>query len=236
MPSAVPTTPAKITAVKPTTTETLAPKISRESTSRPSWSVPSRYWVLPPVCQNGGRKRAARLPTSGLWGASTSAKIATSPMTTRIRVGITGKSSSRKETDRQRIRGGATIASARVLMPLSPFQPDAGVDHGVQNVDHHIHNHDHSAAQHHDALDHREVAKSNSLIEEPPDTWPGEHGLHHHRHIDHDHEIDPGQCQHRDQGILESVLGDDQGLGEPLDPCELDIFRAQHLEHRRAGQ
>jgi hypothetical protein len=35
MPSAVPTTPAKITAVKPTTIDTLAPKISRDSTSRP---------------------------------------------------------------------------------------------------------------------------------------------------------------------------------------------------------
>ena len=73
----MPTTPAKITAVKPTTIETRAPKISRDSTSRPSWSVPSRYLVLPPVCQNGGLKRAVRLPISGLCGASTLAKIAT---------------------------------------------------------------------------------------------------------------------------------------------------------------
>ena len=35
MPSVVPTTPAKITAVKPTTMETRAPKISRDNTSRP---------------------------------------------------------------------------------------------------------------------------------------------------------------------------------------------------------
>ena len=42
MPSPVPITPAKITAVKPTTIETLAPKMSRESTSRPRWSVPRR--------------------------------------------------------------------------------------------------------------------------------------------------------------------------------------------------
>ena len=76
MPSAVPTTPAKITAVKPTTIETRAPKISRDSTSRPSWSVPSRCSVLPPACQNGGWKRAVRLPTSGLCGARTLAKIA----------------------------------------------------------------------------------------------------------------------------------------------------------------
>ena len=42
MPSAVPMTPATSTAVKPTTIETRAPKISRDSTSRPRWSVPSR--------------------------------------------------------------------------------------------------------------------------------------------------------------------------------------------------
>ena len=90
MPSAVPTMPAKITAVKPTTIDTRAPKISRESTSRPSWSVPSRYLVLPPVCQNGGLKRAVRLPISGLCGASWLAKIATKAITTRINAGISG--------------------------------------------------------------------------------------------------------------------------------------------------
>ena len=66
MPSVVPTTPAKITAVKPTTIETRAPKISRDSTSRPSWSVPSRYLVVPPVCQNGGLKRAVRAADLGI--------------------------------------------------------------------------------------------------------------------------------------------------------------------------
>ena len=73
--------------------------------------------MLPPVCQNGGRKRAARLPTSGLWGASTLAKIATRPTLTRIKVGIRGKSPSRKETRRHRKRGGGrTMVSAWVLI------------------------------------------------------------------------------------------------------------------------
>src|SRR6266436_5325982 len=57
MPSVVPTVPAKITAVKPTTIDTRAPKISRESTSRPSWSVPRRYLALPPVSQKVGEDR-----------------------------------------------------------------------------------------------------------------------------------------------------------------------------------
>jgi hypothetical protein len=42
MPSRVPITPATSTAVTPTIIDTRAPKISRDSTSRPTWSVPSR--------------------------------------------------------------------------------------------------------------------------------------------------------------------------------------------------
>jgi len=42
MPSVVPRRPATMTAVKPTTMETRAPKMRRDSTSRPTWSVPSR--------------------------------------------------------------------------------------------------------------------------------------------------------------------------------------------------
>ena len=63
MPSPVPSTPATTTAVKPTTTETRAPKISRESTSRPRWSVPRRYRSLPPTCQKGGLNRSPSSPT-----------------------------------------------------------------------------------------------------------------------------------------------------------------------------
>ena len=66
MPSTVPMTPAIRTAVMPTIMETRAPKMSRESTSRPRWSVPSRWASLPPACQNGGRNRSPSVPISGL--------------------------------------------------------------------------------------------------------------------------------------------------------------------------
>ena len=49
-------TPATITAVKPTTIKTRAPKMSRESTSRPRWSVPSSASGLAPGIQKGGSK------------------------------------------------------------------------------------------------------------------------------------------------------------------------------------
>src|SRR5438270_6280513 len=236
MPSVVPTTPAKTTAVKPTIIDTLAPKIKRDSTSRPSWSVPSRYWVLPPVCQNGGLKRAARLPTSGLWGASTFAKIAMKATPTRIKVGMKGKSPSRREVRRHRKRAARAMVSAWVLIGALPLQPDARIDHGVQYVDEQIHRYDHGAAHYYDALNHREVAERNAFVEQPPDAGPRKYGLYDNGHIDHDHKIDSGQCQHRNERVFECVLGDDQGFGQPLYPGELDIFRAQHVEHRGARQ
>ena len=92
MPSVVPMVPATTTARMPTTIDTRAPKISRESTSRPRWSVPSRNCEVPPCCHAGGLKRMPRLPTSGEWGASASAKIATAAIVHRIPTGNQGKS------------------------------------------------------------------------------------------------------------------------------------------------
>ena len=88
----------------------------------------------------------------------------------------------------------------------------------------------------HDGLDDREVAEGDALVEQPADAGPGEHGLHHHGHVDHDDEVDPRQRQHRDQGVLEGVLGDDEGFGQALEAGELDVLRAQHLEHGGARE
>ena len=109
-------TPAKITAVKPTTIETRAPKISRDSTSRPSWSVPSRWFIAPPACQNGGLKRAVRLPTSGLCGARTSAKIAVKAITPRMMIGINGRSPNPRIAERDGSGDVRTMVSLDMLM------------------------------------------------------------------------------------------------------------------------
>src|ERR1700686_5076597 len=148
MPSVVPTVPAKMTAVKPTTIDTRAPKISRDSTSRPSWSVPSRYSVLPPLTQNGGLKRAVRLPISGLCGASWLAKTATMAMPARISNGISGTSprrSARMEAKRGVRDGRRTISAGMVI--ASGLQPDAWIDHRVEDVDEQVDDDDHEAAQ-----------------------------------------------------------------------------------------
>src|SRR5262245_994922 len=160
MPSPVPIAPATATAVKPTTIDTLAPKMSRDSTSRPRWSVPRRYAMSPPCCQAGGRKRAARLPISGSCGATQSANIANSAMPPRINVGSTGKPSSRRGAKREE----TSAASVCTLMPLT-LKPNARIDHGVEDVDQQVDDDDHGAAQQNDRLHHREIAGGDALVE-----------------------------------------------------------------------
>src|SRR5216683_5785731 len=230
MPSVVPMAPATMTARKPTTMDTRAPKISRESTSRPTWSVPSRWARLPPSTQAGGLNRSVSVPTSGSEGASTSAKIAVRIRMPRMAIGSTGRLPDLSPDQRPgRGRTSACIAGrARLSLIAYPR-----IDDGVEHVDHQVDDHDHHAAEQHGGLDHGEVAESYPFIEKPANTRPGEHRLHDHRHIDHDHEIDAGQRQHGDEGVLEGVLGDDQRLRQSLEARELDVLGAQHLEHGR---
>src|SRR3954469_3807363 len=236
MPSVVPTTPAKMTAVKPTTMETRAPKISRDRTSRPSWSVPSRYSYEPRAIQNGGLKRAVSIPTSGLCGARYSAKIATNAIVPRISTGRSGNSPSRKRRSAAKRGGPAGTRATSVKRLMSSPQSDTRIDDRVENVNHQIYHDDHRAAQDHDPLDDREITERDPLIEQPSDTRPGEHGLDDDRDIDHDDEIDAGQRQYRDQRVLEGVLGNNHELRQALQLGQLDVFRAEHFEHRRAGQ
>src|SRR5262249_9580810 len=142
MPSVLPSTPAMITAVKPTIIDTRAPKIKRDSTSRPMWSGPSRGSLLPPAIQAGGRERWGSEPISGLWGAITSAKIASSARVTRITIGIHGQPSVRSRGSRS-VMGAATgLGGAGAGLTLIA---DPRVDDGVEDVDHQVDDDDHGA-------------------------------------------------------------------------------------------
>src|SRR5262249_26942829 len=233
MPSAVPMAPATITAVKPTTIDTRAPKMRRDSTSRPRWSVPRRCSALPPVCQAGGWKRAASEPISGSKGATKLANVAVKAMPARISTGTSGNPLSPRMSSVREVRGTAT--SERIAM-ASALQPDAWIDHRVKDVDQQVHHHDHRSAEQNDGLDHGKVAEGDALVEQPADAGPGEHRLHDDGNVDHDDKIDARQGQHGDKSVLEGVLGDDEGLRESLEASELDVFRPQHLQHGGARE
>src|SRR6478736_801637 len=56
--------------------EIRAPAIRRLSMSRPSWSVPSKCFIVPPACHAGGSRLSPRLTASLGYGASQVPKIA----------------------------------------------------------------------------------------------------------------------------------------------------------------
>ena len=76
-PSAEPTRPPTSTAAKPTRSDTREPKIIRESTSRPRWSVPSRCARPSAASRVGATSRARSDWRVGSWGASHGAAAAT---------------------------------------------------------------------------------------------------------------------------------------------------------------
>src|SRR3954452_21776012 len=157
MPSVVPIAPATRTAVRLTTIDTRAPKISRDRTSRPSWSVPSRYSYEPRAIQNGGLKRAVSIPTSGLCGARYSAKIATNVSVRRITTGSSGKSPSRKRRSVASRGGRVGRRPTSVARVMSALQSDTRLDDRVKHVNQKVNADDHRAAEDHDALNDREV-------------------------------------------------------------------------------
>jgi hypothetical protein len=71
-----------VTDTSPMVSDRRVPWMMRESMSRPTGSVPSRNLALPPACQNGGASVASRNCWIGECGATTSAKMATSSIST----------------------------------------------------------------------------------------------------------------------------------------------------------
>src|SRR6266545_7420857 len=138
----------------------------------------------------------------------TSAKIATSASPTMIAVGMMGKLPTRSAAKRQeRVRLAARLPfMAYPVHRGSLVIADPRVDDGVEDVHEQVDDHDHGAAEEHGRLDDREVAEGDAFVEEPADAGPREDRLHHHRDVDHDDEVDPGQRQDRDERVLEGVL------------------------------
>src|SRR3954452_6371255 len=104
-----------------------------------------------------------------------------------IYIGINGKSRP------QALAGGASVApettevgpSSVVTLMVSSLQPDAGVDHRVDDIDQHVDDDDHTAADEDDPLHDREITEADALVEQPPDAGPGEHRFDHDGDVDH---------------------------------------------------
>src|SRR5262245_15592388 len=125
-----------------------APKRMRVATSRPIWSVPSQWVVLIPA------NRSRRFVSAKPYGVSTSAKMASSSITStmtpptvpsglRRSMAIQtsryqGRVRGRRRASREMVGGGAG-AMVAIALPV----PDPRVEEGVGQVDHEVEPHDH---------------------------------------------------------------------------------------------
>src|SRR6185437_732513 len=165
MPSAPPNTRPITGAHRPTVSEIRAPWISRESSSRPSVSVPSQC-----AAENGAR-RASISMSVGLGSGSTPASAAAAS-TSRVQPAAIQNS---VPSRRVRLTGLTTMASS--ISSSSVAMADPGIENGVEQIDHEIHQHVAASHEQHHALQDDEVAGVDRAQQQPADAGQREHGF-----------------------------------------------------------
>src|SRR5262245_35713839 len=186
--------------------------MTRLSTSRPKRSVPRGCSRSPPSIQSGGISFWVMSPSVGLWGARDDEKTAVSTSRTRTDPANQGSS---------RLRPGMTYPRIEIA---------------VEEVDQQVASQIEPAQHEHAGLYDRGVARGDRLEDEAPQAGPredglGDHGAAQELHEEHDREGDD-----RQQRVLQTMLPEHHLLVQALEPRELDVVRAQHLEHGRARQ
>src|SRR5262249_24077696 len=132
--------------------------------------------------------------------------------------------------------GATAVGVVMVAIVRLPREPDSRIDEGVEDVHDQVDPDDHEAGHDHHALHQREVALEDALVEQAADAGPREDHVDDDGGVDHHDQVDAGQREDRDERVLERVQGDDHEVRKTLEPGELDVLAAQHLQHARAGQ
>src|SRR5215510_2835175 len=161
MPSRLPATTARTTETSPASSETRVPQMTRESTSRPTLSVPRR-------CTPFGRASVLpRFCASGSYGATSGAARAT-----RIASSITAapNGASRAPAARRKTFQRTAVKGAGLPRPgRRSARSDSGIDPAIEHVDHEIADDEAHRDQQHDALHQGVVARKDRVDHEATD-------------------------------------------------------------------
>src|SRR5262245_14449260 len=157
---------ARATETKPATSEIRVPQIVRESTSRPTLSVPRR-WARP-----GAARLWARSCLSGGYGDSTGARraAARAASITTAPSGASRALAARLRTTHRRIRTGpvARVRGRRAAEAGSAIS-DPGIEPAIEEVDHQVAQEEADGDQEHHALDQGIVTGEDGVDHQPPD-------------------------------------------------------------------
>src|SRR5262245_38410123 len=157
-----------------------APYIRRETSSRPSPSVPSQC-----TAENGARRSSMSMAV-GSGSGRTVAKIASAK--TKIIQTIAAQNSM---PSRLPLRAGRETASP-ARSSSSVAMADPGVENGVEQVDDEVHDDEARGNQQHHALQDDEVAREDRADQQPADAGKRKDGLDDQRAANQPADIDPG--------------------------------------------
>src|SRR5262249_20981851 len=216
MPSAAPKRRPIRGESNPTVSELRAPKISRESMSRPSPSVPSQ------CCASGGMGRASMSMSVGLWIGR---KFASAAATTTIAIHA---SAAQNTFESRRRRRGATATSTAVS---STAMADPRVEHGVEHVDREIEQHEADRDEQHDALQDDEIPRVDGADQQATDARQREDRLHDDRAADQPPDVDAAHGHERERGGLERMHQEDAGGAQSLGLGHGDVILLQRRDH-----
>src|SRR6266478_5847643 len=171
------------------------------------------------------------------WGARTLAKMATKQSSTTVTPPTTASlfRMSRRQASRQRLVVAADGAAA-MISPTSRLVPDAGVDKAIDEVHREVHEGQEYSVEQDHGHDHRVVAPRHGKHEEAPQARDAEDGLDEEGTGADSGEERSEKRHHRNAGVLEDMLEDDGGLGQPLCTSGPDVVGADDLHHARARE
>src|SRR5258705_4824599 len=197
MPSAPPIVRPITGAQRPTTSDMRAPWISRESSSRPSPSVPSQC-----AAENAARRSSMSISV-GLGSGRKSAKIATANTSTTQPIAAQNSGPSL----RPRFGGCTWSPSSSVSSSVAMTNP--GVEDGVEQIDDEVHDDEAGSDQKHHALEDYEVAGADRADQKPADSGQRQHRLDNDAAADQPADIDAGDRHQRQRRRVQSMHDQD---------------------------
>src|ERR1700692_2691979 len=166
MPSAPPIVMPMTGAQTPPVSDIRAPKIRRDSSSRPRPSVPSQCSI------EAGARRSSMSMSVGLGSGNT---LANDPAAkTKITQPIAAQNSG--PSRRLRATGPATTSSSMVSSSVAMTDP--GIENGIEHVDNEVHQHEAAGDEQHHALQDDEVAGIDRADKKPADPGQREDRFH----------------------------------------------------------
>src|SRR6266566_4219715 len=191
----------------------------RESTSRPSWSVPSGW-------DFEGASRILR--TSGRFGSHGAIQCASNASTTRTTTTTPPISASRFRRN--------ALQNPLTRSPAAPARghTDPRIDQAVREIGDQVGDEREGGDDDEVTHDDRVVALEDRLDHELPHAGNGEDRLDDHAAADEAGEREAEDRDDREQRVAERVLADHHALRKALGAGGLNVVLAHHLEHRLA--